>query len=87
MNKDYLFWALQSRLVREYLHRMPVGTKVKHLYNFEVENIPVLVPDNYAEQIKIAGLMEGMSKVILGLSVKLEKVSRFSLLHDRLLKE
>lgn len=87
MNKSYLFWALQSRLVREYLHRMPVGTKVKHLYNFEVENIPVLVPDNYAEQIKIAGLMENMSKVLLGLSVKLEKVSRFSLLHDRILKE
>lgn len=87
MNKNYLFWALQSRVAREYLHRMPVGTKVKHLYNFEVENIPILVPDDYAEQIKIAGLMESMSKVIFGLSAKLEKMYRFSLLHDRLLME
>lgn len=87
IHKNYLFWALQSRLAREHLHRMPVGTKVKHLYNFEIESIPILVPNDYAEQIKISEIMNTLSKTILDLNAKLEKVSQFSLLHDRLLMD
>ncbi|MDO9331711.1 MAG: restriction endonuclease subunit S [Pseudomonas sp.] len=70
IDRKYLYWALQSRLAREYLHRVPVGTKVKHLYNSELENIPLFVPD--CEDIQ-RGIAESMSGLANSISLLLEK--------------
>lgn len=64
VNKHYLYWALQSRLAREYLHRVPVGTKVKHLYNSELEKLPLFIPDCEKNQLRIAETMSGLANTL-----------------------
>lgn len=85
IDKGYLFWALQSRLSREYLHRMPVGTKVKHLYNFEIENIPVLVPNDELLQKSLASVLNRSASSIFSLRNKFNSLEGLSQLHDRII--
>lgn len=74
----YLFWALQSRLCREYLHRMPLGTKVKHLYNFELENIPLLIPESKEKQLQISKSLDLLAESIETLQVKKQELRKVS---------
>lgn len=69
VNLRFLYWALKSRLAREYLNRMHVGTKVKHLYNSELENIPLLIPVDKKKQDEIAEVMDrlvGVAEILSG---------------------
>ena len=84
IRNDYLFWALQSRLAREYLHRMPVGTKVKHLYNFEIENIPLLIPDDETVQMKIAEVMRQYTGIKSQLELKKHNLENISFIDSEL---
>lgn len=83
----FLYWGLKSRLAREYLSRMHVGTKVKHLYNYELENIPLLVPRDKKKQDEIASLMDQLLKVAEALNSKTETISKLKLIDDLLLVE
>ncbi|MAE21858.1 MAG: type I restriction endonuclease subunit S [Pseudomonas sp.] len=85
VDSDYLFWALQSRLTREYLHRMPVGTKVKHLYNFEVENIPVLIPNDKSAQQQFAKVMNAIANSVRMTDDKNKSLDLLSYIHDMII--
>ncbi|WP_421202657.1 restriction endonuclease subunit S [Aeromonas sp. 602658] len=84
-DSDYLYWALQSRLAREYLHRMPVGTKVKHLYNFEVENIPILIPNDKITQQQYAKVMNAIANLVRLTNDKTKSLDLLSHIHDKLI--
>ncbi|HDF2329006.1 TPA: restriction endonuclease subunit S [Morganella morganii] len=85
VDRDYLYWALQSKLARDYLHRMPVGTKVKHLYNFEIESIPVLIPDDKLKQQHYAKIMNSIAGSLQNLCDKELSLSGLSQINDMLI--
>lgn len=53
----FLWWAFKSRLFRKYVDLQPSGTKVKHLYNNDLDNALLAIPSDINEQKRIADLL------------------------------
>ena len=63
-DKHFFFWFCKSRLFRRQIDRLCQGTKVQHLYNRNLNNLWVPVPESRDEQISIAATLFSVSKRI-----------------------
>ncbi len=85
IESNFLFWALQSPLARNHINLAPTGTKVKHLYNRDIESIPIYYPEDTNDQKKIGNLFDEIEKTIDKIKTSAKKNSRLTIAFDKIL--
>ena len=61
---DYLLWFFRGPVFRQQIARSSTGTKVQHLYNSDIDEIRIPVPQDTTESLRISDKLWSVSSAI-----------------------
>lgn len=64
IDRDFLFWQFKGKYFREHVDLAPKGTKVKHLYNNDLDKALIPFPKQESEQKHIARILWNQDDLI-----------------------
>ena len=54
VSNEFLFWVLKGKHFRQHVNRITQGSKVQHLYNKNLDDALICIPNNFDEQERIS---------------------------------